>query len=101
VDERLPGDYEVLNADAKHPHSVNELWWNSVAYVAFAAGMIALAGNVRGLFHCFALCTAIFVAATHFATARGMGALLGVSLVSHDGFLFRAEAGVYHSRKPL
>jgi hypothetical protein len=101
VDERLLCDCEVLKANGKRPHSVNALWWKSVAYVALAAGMIALAGNVRGLFHRFALGAAIFVAATHFATTRGMGALLGTSLVSHDRFLFRAEAGVYHSSRPL
>lgn len=73
----------------------------SVAYIALTAWMVALAGNVRGVFHCFALCTAIFFAVTHLATTGRMGALLGGNLIRHFRFLFWAEAGVYHSGKAL
>src|SRR5579863_665759 len=75
--------------------------FGSVAYIALAAWMVALAGNVRCLFHRFALCTAILLAVSHLATTGGMRALLATSLVSHFRFLFRAEAGVYHSGQPL
>ena len=57
--------------------------------IAFAAGVMALAGNVWSLFHRRALRAAIVTVSLHVATARRMGALFGIcDILTHRCFSF-------------
>jgi len=57
--------------------------------IAFAAGVMALAGNVWSLFHRRALRAAIVTVSLHLATARWMDALSGIcDILTHGCFSF-------------